>query len=156
MSRAQIAALIAAVLGLGPATYLTIEHFSSSPSFLCPENSAINCLKVTTSEWSRVAGMPVAVLGLVFFAVMAVLCLPWLWRVRWLDGVRVAGGVAGIISVLYLVWAELFRIRAICLWCTVVHVLTVVLFGAILWAVSERPTNEVTRPVTGRDESAVR
>ena len=138
MTRAQIVALAAAVLGLAPATYLTIEHFSSSPSFLCPENSAINCLKVTTSDWSRIAGMPVAVLGLVYFAVMAALCLPWLWRVRWLDGVRVAGGVAGIISALYLVWAELFRIHAICLWCTAVHVLTVILFAAILWAVSER------------------
>ncbi len=38
---------------------------------------------------------------------------------------------------LYLVWAELYRIHAICLWCTAVHVLTFVLwipslFGQIL------------------------
>ena len=38
---------------------------------------------------------------------------------------------------LYLVWAELYRIHAICLWCTAVHVVTfllwiVVLFGQIL------------------------
>jgi hypothetical protein len=39
--------------------------------------------------------------------------------------------------VLYLVWAELYRIHSICLWCTAVHVVTfllwiVVLFGQIL------------------------
>ena len=34
---------------------------------------------------------------------------------------------------LYLVWAELFRIHAICLWCTVVHVLTFALWVAVLF-----------------------
>jgi uncharacterized membrane protein len=36
--------------------------------------------------------------------------------------------------VLYLVYVELFRIGAICLWCTAVHVLAVCLFGVVLAA----------------------
>jgi uncharacterized membrane protein len=35
--------------------------------------------------------------------------------------------------VFYLVYAELFVLDAICLWCTAVHVITVALFGAIAW-----------------------
>ena len=35
--------------------------------------------------------------------------------------------------VFYLVWAELFKIGAICLWCTVVHVLTLALFVVLLF-----------------------
>ena len=31
----------------------------------------------------------------------------------------------------YLVYAELFRIDAICLWCSAVHVITALLFGLV-------------------------
>jgi uncharacterized membrane protein len=46
---------------------------------------------------------------------------------------------SGVLFVVYLVWAELFRIDAICLWCTVVHVVTVALFAVIVLAVALRP-----------------
>ena len=38
----------------------------------------------------------------------------------------------GIVSVIYLVWVELFKVEAICLWCTGVHVLTFVLFALVV------------------------
>jgi uncharacterized membrane protein len=50
-----------------------------------------------------------------------------------LDGLRVAGAVVGVLSVIYLVWVELFRVDAICLWCTAVHVASVALLAAVLW-----------------------
>jgi uncharacterized membrane protein len=40
--------------------------------------------------------------------------------------------------VIYLVYAELFQINAICLWCTTVHVVTFALFVAVLMAESGR------------------
>ena len=42
---------------------------------------------------------------------------------------RMAAAALGAATVLYLVYVELFRIGAICLWCTAVHVLAVCLFG---------------------------
>ncbi len=42
--------------------------------------------------------------------------------------------VAGVAMVLHLVYAELFQIDAICLWCTTVHVITVILFAVVLVA----------------------
>ena len=45
-----------------------------------PGSGAINCEKVTTSPQSYVFGIPVAMLGLVFFVPMLVLCLPAAWR----------------------------------------------------------------------------
>ncbi len=134
--RRGLASFVLTIIGIGISIYLTIEHFSSSTSFACPENATINCVKVTTSEYSRFLGMPVAVLGLAYFVGMAVLCSPWLWQMRRLDPLRVVGGVGGTLMVLYLLWAELFKIDAICLWCTAVHVCTVVLLGAILWTVN--------------------
>jgi uncharacterized membrane protein len=44
---------------------------------------------------------------------------------------RLAATVVGMISVLYLLWAELFKIDAICLFCTGVHVLTFLLFALV-------------------------
>jgi uncharacterized membrane protein len=137
--RLRLAALVPAVLGLAAAAYLTVEHFSSSSSLACPENATINCTKVTTSSYSHVLGVPVALAGLVYFVLMTLLVTPPAWARRRWDVLRVVGGVAGIVSVFYLLWAELFEIDAICLWCTVVHVCTVWLFGAVLWYVTGRP-----------------
>lgn len=133
-SRAGAASFVIALLGLGIAAYLTVEHYSASATLACPETGAINCTKVTTSSWSHVGPVPVAVLGLVFFTAMAILCSPPAWRSRVLDPLRVAGAGVGMASALYLVWAELFRIDAICLWCTAVHVCTLLLLGCVIWA----------------------
>ncbi|RKS84246.1 vitamin K epoxide reductase family protein [Motilibacter peucedani] len=123
--------LVLCAAGLAVSGYLTVEHFSHGTSFACPESSTINCVKVTTSSYSKVLGVPVAVLGLVFFAVMGALSLPPAWRPA-LRAPRLAGAAVGVVSVLWLVWAELFRIDAICLWCTVVHLLTLALFAVLV------------------------
>ena len=48
------------------------------------------------------------------------------------SGARLVVSGAGAAMVLYLVYVELFRIGAICLWCTAMHVTAVCLFGVIL------------------------
>jgi uncharacterized membrane protein len=131
-----LASLIVALVGLGVSAYLTAEHFSSGVTLACPESATINCQKVTTSHWSHVGPIPVAVLGLVFFTGMSALCLPWLWKWRALDPVRVTGALLGVLTAVVLVWIELFRINAICLWCTAVHVCTLVLLGTVVWTTS--------------------
>lgn len=125
-------ALGAAVAALGVSTYLTIEHYDQSITLACPENSTINCAKVTTSSWSVAAGVPVAVAGLAFFLVMTAVLVLALRSVRW-SAIAVAGAAVGVLGALYLVGVELFAVDAICLWCTAVHVLTLVMFAAVLW-----------------------
>jgi len=77
----------------------------------------------------------VAVIGLLYYAAMLVLCLPTIWRRSepWLDRVRLAMTVLGVAFVAYLVWAELVKIRSICLWCTGVHAATFLLFCVALF-----------------------
>ncbi len=125
-----VAGLVLCLAGLGVATYLTIEHFNTSLQLACPDTGRINCQKVTTSQYSHVAGIPVAVLGVVYFVVALVLFLPQAWRST-SSVIRLArfGWLAvGLLTVLYLVWAEFFGVSAICLWCTSVHVITFLLF----------------------------
>ena len=120
------------VLGLLVSAYLTFEHFTDSATLACSDNGAVNCLKVTTSKWSEIAGVPVAVAGLAFFLAMALLCAPTRFA-RDLGLLRVVGAVVGIVMVLWLVYVELFEVDAICLWCTGVHVITLLLLAAVLW-----------------------
>ena len=135
---ARLGSLVVALAALAVSAYLTVEHYSSSTTLACPETGVVNCVKVTTSSYSTLAGVPVALLGLLFFAAMSVLCAPVAWRASnpWVSRVRVAGAVAGVAMVVYLVWAELFRIDAICLWCTVVHALAVALFAVLVLGVA--------------------
>jgi uncharacterized membrane protein len=132
---------VLSILGLGVAGYLTFEHFTSSSSLACSDSGTINCLKVTTSSYSSVAGIPVAVLGLLFFVVMLALQLPATWR-RTEPAVRLGRlgwATVGVATVLYLLYAELFAIDAICLWCTSVHVVTLALFATTLIATVSYP-----------------
>ena len=135
-----ISGLVLCLLGFGVAAYLTYEHYTGSTSLSCPAGSAhggaIDCLKVTTSVYSVKYGIPVAVLGLVYFAVMAVLQSPQAWRssLRTVGAARIAWCLVGIATALQLVYDELYRIDAICLWCTAVHVLTLLLLFTTVFA----------------------
>ncbi len=126
--------LLLSVVGLGLSVYLTISHYTNQAALICQANSVINCVKVTTSPESMVFGIPVAVLGLVFFVPMIVLNSPWGWRstlpaVRWL---RLLGVAVGLVFVVYLVSAELIIIGSICEWCTGVHAITLALFLVVV------------------------
>jgi uncharacterized membrane protein len=132
--RTGLGSLIVSLIGLGISIYLTVEHFTAATTLACPETGTINCQKVTTSAWSHIGPVPVAVLGLAFFAGMSALCSPPAWRIRALAPTRVVGAVVGVLSALYLVWVELFRVDAICLWCTAVHVCALALLATVLWS----------------------
>jgi len=137
----RVTSLALTLLGLTVSAYLTFEHYSASETLACPDTGAVSCLRVTTSEYSRFLGIPVALLGLLFFVVVTVLCLPAAWRSTspLVSGARLAAVVGGVAFVLYLVWAELFLIDAICLWCTVVHAITIVLFAIITLDIAFHP-----------------
>lgn len=127
---------VLSLAGLGVSIYLTIAHFNTTVTLACPATSTVNCEKVTTSPESYAFGIPVAVLGLAFYLFLAVANSPWVWRVTWppLRWARIGSLVAGIVFVLWLVYAELFKIGAICLWCTAVHVITFALFVLIVFS----------------------
>lgn len=129
-----ISSFVLTLAGLALSIYLTISHYTDQAALFCQQNSVVNCLKVTTSPESVIFGIPVAVLGLVFFVPMVLLNSPWAWRsplplLRWL---RLAGVALGVVFVVYLVAAELVLIGSICEYCTGVHIVTVALFLVVV------------------------
>ena len=124
-----ITSFLLCVYGLGASIYLTITHFDPK-ALACVSNATFNCEKVTQSPQSVIFGIPVAFLGLAFFVPMLLVCLPVAWRAtdRRVHLARLVMAVTGVGMIIYLIIAELFIIKAICLWCSSVHVATLLLF----------------------------
>jgi uncharacterized membrane protein len=129
-----LASSVICLLAFADSAYLTYAHYTSVTVLACPTNGFVDCAAVTTSAYSHPFGIPVAVAGLAWSFVMGVLCSPWGWRSAearwwpWASRARVAGSVAGVGMVFYLLWAELIKLRHLCEYCTVMHVLTIALF----------------------------
>ena len=122
---AEILTLLLSLIGLGLSIYLTITHFEKQ-LLVCSGTGAIDCLKVTTSGESRFLGIPVAFLGLANYTVMTALNTPWAWhsKHRWIHVTRFVLGILSMGFVLWLIYAEVIIIGAICLYCTGVHLTT--------------------------------
>ena len=135
MSRLQVLAIALSVAGVAVSIYLTVLHFIGfAPA--CPATGPVNCEAVLSSPYAVIAGttVPTSAAGIAWFAVSAVL---WL---RGFGRVLLAWSVLGLVTVLYLVFVEIVRIGAICLWCTAAHVLVVavLLIAVTMWQNRER------------------
>ena len=136
MGGLPLATLILSLYGLGASVYLTIAHYDTQVTLACADKGVINCAKVTTSPESIVFGIfPVAVLGLAFYVFMVAVNSPWGWRLNWpiVRWLRLGSVIVGMCFVLYLIYAELDVIHAICLWCTSVHVATFLIFALLVF-----------------------
>jgi uncharacterized membrane protein len=110
--RLRIAAAVLALAGVGVAGYLTWVHYADLEP-ICAGGSG-GCEKVQSSDYAELAGVPVALLGLIgYVAILASLAIPG-------DMGRFAGAVmalAGFGFSAWLTYVELFEIDAICQWC---------------------------------------
>lgn len=129
-----------AVLGLpgsAVAAYLAYSYWADRPT----ECGGIGeCELVQTSEYSDIAGVPVALLGLLYFVAMAFLALARINRVKWMSGAlewvqpaALSMALAATAFVAYLTYVELFVLEAICIWCTALAALTVVSLALTVW-----------------------
>lgn len=134
------ALVVMAAAGIGISIYLTAEHYAKRPP-ICPATGLIDCAKVTASQYSVVPGtqIPITIPGMLWFLVaggLAVLAFAALRRgepeARRLRQGLLVWGALGLLTVLYLVFVEIVRLRSICLWCTAIHLLTFASFLVIL------------------------
>jgi uncharacterized membrane protein len=100
----------AALVGAAIAAYLTTVHYAHT----APICTTGGCEQVQQSSYAMLAGIPVALLGLVAYIAILGTTL--------VRGVPAA--VVGVVLALsgaafsgYLLWAQLARIHAICQWC---------------------------------------
>jgi uncharacterized membrane protein len=144
MRRSALAALVLTLVGLGISIYLAYEHATANATLACSGGGAIDCVKVTTSSYSKLAGIPVAYLGVAFFVGLLAVAIGALSgsRIRALaENARLAASGLGLVMVAYLIWGEV-QVGALCLWCTGVHIATFALFVLSLFVVVLRDPAE--------------
>ena len=128
------------VAGLAISVYLTMVHYDSHVPLVCSTQGIIDCEGVLTSPQSSVLGLPVALYGVVWFLVMGGLVLADMRQQapEWLADASLGWTLVGVASVAYLLYAELGLVGRICLWCTSVHLIVLVLF--LMQALQPRTT----------------
>ncbi len=108
--------IVLSILGLALSGLALHNHYSKSASLYCSFGENFNCDVVNRSTYSVVAGIPVALLGMIGYALLAFLA--WLTR-RGSDqrGFIVAGAVAGLGFSLYLTYVEKYVLATWCILC---------------------------------------
>jgi uncharacterized membrane protein len=133
MSIKQTISFILAIIGLGVSVYLTYIHYNSK-ALVCPSHGVINCEQVVTSPQSVIFGLPVAVYGLAYFVWLCLILNPYAWSVssKILAYVRLFSLIAGMGFVIYLISLEALVIKAVCIWCTSVHIITLIILILVI------------------------
>jgi uncharacterized membrane protein len=104
------------VIGLGIALYLSVVELGGGVPVCGPIHG---CEEVARSEYSRIAGIPVAVFGVALSLVLLSLAIAW-WKTDLY--VLLLGhyglSLAGVIFEAYFLYLQVFVIGAVCIWCT--------------------------------------
>jgi len=120
--------IVLTVAGLGVASYLTYVHYSGIAP-VCTAGGS--CLKVQTSIYSKLAGVPVALMGLIgYVLILGSLLVPETETSRM---ATMALTVVGFGFSAYLTYRELFSIHAVCEWCASSAVILTVLTCLAIW-----------------------
>jgi uncharacterized membrane protein len=140
--------LVLTVLGLGIAGYLVYIHYAGIEP-VC--NIAHGCHKVQTSKYAELAGVPVALLGLIAYLTI-------------LGALLVRGEAARMVAALvalvgfgfsaYLTYRELFTIDAICQWCVGSAILMTGLAIVCTWRLLASAPPSVAAPASLTTDSA--
>ncbi len=128
------------LFGLWSSAMVVVVYYYLNESLpFCPSSTffgiALDCNKVLGSSYSMVFGVPLELLAVVYFVVNLLLVffiafggerlfetsidVLFIWR------------FIGILIVPYLVFVEVFLIKAICLYCTIMHIAIVADFAII-------------------------
>jgi len=108
----RTAALVLSVLGIGVAGYLTVVHFTGLEP-LCASGGG-GCERVQTSAQSELAGVPVALLGLLAYVVLLGSALADSEAARALAALT---ALVGFGFSAWLTYQSLAVIEATCQWC---------------------------------------
>jgi uncharacterized membrane protein len=155
----QLALLILGLLGMADAIYLTLAHYDDQVTLVCSDSGFVNCSRVITSQYSYVPGtsLPISLPGLGWCLVVVVLALLGLFlgtERRWLRVTQFVWAALGLLTVFYLLYAEIVKLDNICAWCTVLHALIVVIFLITLTQLRGRQ-DDYDEEIEPEDESDI-
>jgi uncharacterized membrane protein/protein-disulfide isomerase len=127
--------VVAALAGLAFALASTWVHYQilRDPlySSFCDVSTTFSCTEAYTSQYGSIAGIPVALLGVLYFAFMLgliALCRRSAASSANLPGYVFAASTLGLAGVLYFAYASFFILKAVCLLCVGSYAAIIALF----------------------------
>ena len=120
--------LLLAFFGLADSVYLA-QHAQQGTPLICNIQNLSGCNTVASSEYSRVFGIPIAHLGVIFYTLLFVFAaLEWVLFDRVLRRVLQVMAVVGIAVSAYSTIVQMFYIKAYCIYCLASALITVFIF----------------------------
>lgn len=118
--------LIVALIGFVDASYLTIEHFRG---VIPPCTVTSDCGLVLTSSYSVIYGMPMSLLGAIYYLTILVGLFAYLDTknakiLKWTLLIT----IFGLLASLSLIYVQVFVLYSYCLYCIISATVSVVLF----------------------------
>lgn len=125
--------VVVSFFGFLDATYLTVVHYAGL-NIGCIITTG--CDTVTTSPYSEIFGVPLALLGALFYFTVFLSSLMYIdKRTPAILFFLPLLGLAGFLTSIYLIYLQIFVIKALCFYCLLSAVTSTILFilGAILF-----------------------
>jgi vitamin-K-epoxide reductase (warfarin-sensitive) len=109
---------VLALAGIVDSSIALQRHYAKSATEFCDFNQKFSCDIVNRSEWSTVAGIPVAAIGIVGYA--ALFMLSTFLRGRTETPNRLLGAaIGGLAFALYLTYVEAYMLTTWCILCLI-------------------------------------
>ena len=135
-----VAIAILSLAGVIDSAVALQRHFAKSATNFCDISQKFSCDIVNRSEYSTVAGIPVAAIGVAGYAALFVLST--FWRARPETPNRLMGtALAGLVYALYLTYIEAYELTTWCILCliSVALIFLISLFSVIIKVRSATP-----------------
>ncbi len=131
-----------ALLGIAVSSVSLDQHYRKSKTTYCDFGQTFNCDIVNRSEYSHVAGVPVALIGILGYA--ALLAFATLYRRKAeTPGILLVASLGGLAFALYLTYVEKFILAVWCILCltSLAIIFTITVLSAWLFLHSMQPAS---------------
>lgn len=140
--------IVLALIGLADASYLTYEHFNPVVA-PCGVGIFANCGEVLGSKYATFEGIPISMLGAAYYLSIILALVVFFKTKRWfLKKYMIAASFFAFLFSLYLVYLQLFIVRAICPYCMLSALTSTFLFY-VIQRVFFRERKELVSDATG-------
>ncbi|MEK7590145.1 MAG: vitamin K epoxide reductase family protein [Patescibacteria group bacterium] len=146
LTKLAIALLIISFIGFLDATYLTVQHYRGLP----PECSIVEgCEEVVTSKYAVMFGVPVALLGGIYYLTIFILSIIYLdSKNKSIIKLAALLTAAGLIASIGFVYLQLFVIKAICVYCMFSAATSTTLFVLGLYILKLNKNKEIVTVIS--------
>lgn len=125
---------VLAICGIGVSSVSLQHHFATSKTAYCDIGESFNCDIVNRSEYSSIAGIPVALIGMLGYAALAGLATVYRKR-RETPAMLFGGAVTGLAFALWLTYVEARILGVYCILClsSLVLIATISILTLVIW-----------------------